>query len=65
MKFVWYIHIHLGHFVQIWMESQFRYQTYGHLLDSLLAGVEHVSNYFAIFSERGGQMGWYILYSHL
>ena len=44
------------HFVQIWVESQFKQQSYERLLDYVSACAEHVANYFALFSERGGQM---------
>ena len=44
------------HSVQIWMESQFRYQSYEPLLDDVSACAEHVTIYFAIFSYRGDQM---------
>ena len=49
------------HFVQIWMESQFKKISYEPLLDCVSACVEHVAKYFASFSERGGQM--FCLYS--
>ena len=41
------------HFVQIWMELQFRYEP---LLDGVSAYAERVTNYFAIFSEGGGHI---------
>ena len=44
------------HFLQIWMKSQFRYHGYELLLEGLSAYAEHVANYFAVFSMRGGQM---------
>ena len=44
------------HFVQIWVKSQFKQQSYERLLDYVSACAEHVANYFALFSERGGQM---------
>ena len=49
------------HFVQIWVESQFISQSYEPLLDCVSVCAEHVTNYFAIFAERGGQM--FCLYS--
>ena len=49
------------HFVQIWVESPFKYQSYERLFDYVSACAEHVANYFALFSERGGQM--FCLYS--
>ena len=45
-----------NHFVQIWVESQFKQQSYERLLDFVSACAEHVANYFALFSEKGGQM---------
>ena len=44
------------HFPQIWMKSQFREQSYEPLHEGVSAYAEHVTNYFAVFSERGGQM---------
>ena len=44
------------HFVQIWVESHFKQQSYERLLDYVSACAEHDANYFALFSERGGQM---------
>ena len=49
------------HFVQIWVESQFKYQSYERLLDRVSACAERVTNGFALFSERGGQI--FCLYS--
>ena len=43
------------------MQSQFRQQSYEPLLEGISAYTEHVTNYFAVFSEKGGQMFW--LYS--
>ena len=58
MIFLYTFHKHL---VQIWLESQFKYQSYERLLDCVSACAEHVANYFALFSERGDQM--FCLYS--
>ena len=44
------------HNLQIWMKSQFRLQSYEPLLKGVSPYAEHVANYFAVFSERGGQM---------
>ena len=48
------------HFVQVWVESQFRQQSCEPLLGGVSACVDHVANAFATFSEmdgseRGGQ----------
>ena len=40
-------------FVQIWVESHFKLQSFERLLDYVSA---YDANYFALFSERGGQM---------
>ena len=39
-----------------WVKSQFRLQSYVPLLEGISAYAEHVTNCFAVFSERGGQM---------
>ena len=44
------------HFVQICVESHFKQQSYERLLDYVSACAEHDAIYFALFSERGGQM---------
>ena len=44
------------HFLQIWMKSQFRKQSYEPFLEGVSAYAEHVANYFVVFSKRGGQM---------
>ena len=44
------------HFLQIWVKSQFIQQSNEALLEGISAYGEHVTNYFAVFSERGGQM---------
>ena len=44
------------HFVQIWIESQFIYQSYEPLLDCVSACVEYIADYFDIFSEIGAQV---------
>ena len=44
------------HVLQIWVKLQFREQSYEPLLEGISAYAEHVvTNYFAVFSERGGQ----------
>ena len=44
------------HFLQTWMKSQFRKQSYEPLLEGVSVYAEHVANYFAVFSKRGGQL---------
>ena len=53
MIFIYTFH---QHFVQIWVESQFKKQSYERSLDYVSACAEHVANYFALFSERDGQI---------
>ena len=50
------LHTSKAHFLQIWMKSQFREQSYEPLLKGVSAYAEHDANYFAVFSKRGGQM---------
>ena len=38
------------HFVQKWVESQFKQKSYERLLDYVSACAEQVANYFALFS---------------
>ena len=51
-----FVYTFYKYFVQIWVKSQFRKQSYERLLDCLSVCAEHAINYFALFSERGGQM---------
>ena len=46
----------MTHFLQIWVKSQFRLQSYEPLLEGTSAYAEHVTNYFAVFSERGSKI---------
>ena len=51
------LHTSETHFLPIWMKSQFRLKkNYEPLLEGISAYAEHVANYFAVFSKRGGQM---------
>ena len=45
-----------AYFLQIKIKSQFRSQSYEPLLKGVSAYLEHVANYVAVFSERGGHM---------
>ena len=52
--------------MQIWIGLQFRKQSYEPLLEGVSACTTHVTHFFAIFSERGGQMFYlYPLYISL